>query len=311
MMHLLGQLLCKICRLWCLLIAMALLPLPGHASSILLLASRAGGAYEGVIDAIKTEVGRSADLRVQYLAGNTSSWKLTEPTSLVVTIGVEAATAAIQRAEPGTTILCVLIPRIAYESLSSGKKDSRKISAIYLDTPPHRQLELIRLLLPQARNVGTVLGNVSNRDKETLNAAARDRGLTLQADFAQRDSELYPTLKSVLANSDVFLAIPDPVVINASTAQNVLITAFRSQVPVIGFSANYVKAGALAAVYSSPQQIGSEAGQLIKTQQRTNNLPAPKYPRFFSVGVNTLLMRTMGLPVADEQALEQRLLKAE
>lgn len=291
--------------------AMALLPLPIHASSVLLLASRTGGAYEGVIEAIKTEVGRSADLRVQYLTGNVSTWKLAEPTSLVVTIGVDAANAAIQRTEPGTTILCVLIPRMAFETLSSGKKNNRKISAIYLDTPAHRQLELIRLLLPQARNLATVLGNVSGRDKETLHAAARDRGLTLQAEFAQRDSELYPTLKSVLANADVFLAIPDPVVINASTAQNVLITAFRSQVPVIGFSANYVRAGALASVYSSPQQIGSEAGQLIKTHQRNNNLPTPKYPRYFSVGVNTSLMRTMGLPVADEQALEQRLLKAE
>jgi len=291
--------------------AMALLPLPVHASSVLLLASRTGGAYEGVIEAIRTEVGRSADLRVQYLTGNVSTWKLAEPTSLVVTIGVDAALAAIQRTEPGTTILYVLIPRVAFETLSSGKKDNRKISAIYLDTPPQRQLELIRQLLPQVRNVGTVLGNVSARDKDTLKTLARDRGLTLQIEYAQRDSELYPALKSVMAESDVFLALPDPVVINAATAQNVLITAFRSQVPVIGFSANYVRAGALAAVYSSPQQLGAEAGQLIKIHQRTNNLPAPKYPRYFSVGVNTSLMRTMGLPVADEQALEQRLLKAE
>ena len=311
MMHLLGQLLCKNYRLWGWLIGMALLPLPGHSSSVLLLASRTGGAYEGVIEALKSEVGRSADLRVQYLTGNVANWQLEEQTNLVVTIGVDAAIAAIQHTEPSTTILCVLIPRNAFEAISGGKKDNRKISAIYLDTPPYRQLELIRLLLPKARNVGAVLGNVSIRDKETLNAAARDRGLTLLTDHAQRDSELYPILKSVLTNTDVFLAIPDPVVINASTAQNVLITAFRSQVPVIGFSANYVKAGALASVYSSPKQIGTEAGQLIKNQQRTNNLPAPKYPRYFSVGVNTSLMRTMGLPAVDEQALEQRLLKAE
>ena len=311
MMYLLGQLLCNHCRLLAWLIALALLPLSGHASPVLLLASRSGGAYEDVIEGIKAEVARNADLRVQYLNGNAANWKPTESPSLVVTIGVDAATAAIQGAEPGTPILCVLIPRIAFDALSIGKKDNRKITAIYLDTSPQRQLELIRLLLPQARNVGVVLGNVSLREKDTLKAAARDRGLTLQSDHATRDSELYPSLKSVLAESDVFLAVPDPVVINAATAQNVLITAFRSQVPVIGYSASYVKAGALASVYSSPQQIGLEAGQIIKTQQRTNTLPAPKYPRYFSVGVNASLMRTMGLPAADEQALEQRLLKAE
>ena len=290
---------------------MALLPLSGQASSVLLLASRTGGAYEDVIEGIKSEVTRSADLRVQYLSGNAANWKPTEPTSLVVAIGVDAATAALQGSEPGSAVLCVLIPRHAFDALISGKKDNRKITAIYLDTPPQRQLELIRILLPLARNVGTVLGNVSLRDKDTLKAAARDRGLLLQADHVQRDSELYPSLKSVLAESDVFLAVPDPVIINASTAQNVLITAFRSQVPVIGYSASYVKAGALAAVYSTPQQIGLEAGQIIKAQQRTNSLPAPKHPKYFSVGVNASLMRTLGMPAADEQALEQRLLKAE
>lgn len=311
MMHLLGQFLRQSRLGWGLLFALALLPLSGHATTVLLLSSRTGGAYQGVIDAAKAEVARSAEIRVHYLSGSGANWKPAEPTSLVVAIGVDAATAAIQNAEPGTAVLCVLIPRTAYETLSSVKKDNRKISAIYLDTAPQRQLELIRMLLPQARNVGVVLGNVSLRDKDILKSAARDRGLTLQYDFAQRDSELYPTLKSVLAESDVFLAVPDPVVINAATAQNVLITAFRSQVPVIGYSASYVKAGALASVYSTPNQIGLEAGQIIKALQRTNTLPTPKYPRYFSVGVNASLMRTMGLPAADEQALEQRLLKAE
>ena len=296
-----------------LLVVMVLahLPLASHAAPVLLLASRTGGAYDEVVESIKNEVARSAELRVQYLGANAANWKSSEPAALIVTIGVDAANAALQGAETSTPILAVLLPRIAFETLSSGKKENRKLSAIYLDTPPSRQLDVIRLLLPQARLVGTVLGQVSWRDKEGLKAAARDRGLTLQAEFAQRDSELYPVLKSVLDDADVFLAVPDPAVINAATAQNVLITAFRSQVPVIGYTASYVKAGALASVYSTPKQIGQEAGQVIKIQQRTNALPAPKYPRYFSVGVNASVSRSMGLPEADEQALEQRLSKGE
>jgi hypothetical protein len=67
--------------------AMALLPLPVHASSVLLLASRTGGAYEGVIEAIRTEVGRSAGLRVQYLTGNVSTWKLAALPRAVFAVG--------------------------------------------------------------------------------------------------------------------------------------------------------------------------------------------------------------------------------
>jgi ABC-type uncharacterized transport system substrate-binding protein len=230
---------------------------------------------------------------------------------LVVAIGVDAANTAIQTADPGTPILCVLIPKVAFEALTGGKKENRKITAIFLDTPPGRQLELIRQLLPQAKRVGAVLGNVSVKEKESLRIAARDKGLFLQAELAQRDTELYAVLKSVLAEADVFLAVPDPVVINAATAQNVLITAFKSQVPVIGYSANYVKAGALAAVFSTPLQIGQEAGQMINNYQRTNNLPLAKTPRYFSVGVNAAVLRSFGLPAVDVRLIEQRLLKAD
>ena len=281
------------------------------AYSVQVLSSRSGGAYDEVIDALRSETLRGTELRVQYLNTNEPSWKLLESTNLVVAIGVDAANTAIQTADPGTPILCVLIPKVAFEALMGGKKENRKVTAIFLDTTPGRQLELIRQLLPQAKRVGAVLGNVSIKEKESLRIAARDKGLFLQVELAQRDTELYAVLKSVLAEADVFLAVPDPVFINAATAQNVLITAFKGQVPVIGYSANYVKAGALAAVFSTPLQIGQEAGQMINNYQRTNNLPLPKTPRYFSVGVNAAVLRSFGLPAVDVRQLEQRLLKAD
>jgi ABC-type uncharacterized transport system substrate-binding protein len=289
----------------------ALLPYAVMAYSVQVLSSRSGGAYDEVVDALRSETLRGTELRVQYLNTNEPSWKLLESTNLVVAIGVDAANTAIQTADPGTPILCVLIPKVAFEALTSGKKENRKITAIFLDTPPGRQLELIRQLLPQAKRVGAVLGNLSVKEKESLRIAVRDKGLFLQAELAQRDTELYAVLKSVLAEADVFLAVPDPVVINAATAQNVLITAFKGQVPVIGYSANYVKAGALAAVFSTPLQIGQEAGQMINNYQRTNNLPLPKTPRYVSVGVNAAVLRSFGLPAVDVRQLEQRLLKAD
>ena len=297
--------------LWLCFMAGALLPSTVMAYTVQVLSSRSGGAYDEVIDALRSELLRGTELRVQYLNTNEPNWKLLESTNLVVAVGVDAANTAIQIADPGTPILCVLIPKVAFEALMTGKKDNRKVTAIFLDTAPGRQLELIRQLLPQAKRVGAVLGHVSLKEKEPLRVAARDKGLFLLAELAQRDTELYAVLKSVLSEADVFMAVPDPVVINAATAQNVLITAFRSQVPVIGYSANYVKAGALAAVFSTPNQIGQEAGQVINGHQRTNNLPLPKTPRFFSVGVNAAVLRSFGLPAVDERQLEQRLLKAD
>ena len=72
-----------------------------------------------------------------------------------------------------------------------------------------------------------------------------------------------------------------------------------------------MRAGALAAVFSTPRQIGLEAGQLIRQYQRTGNLPPPRYARNFSVAVNRQIAETLGLAVADEAALVQRLQQLE
>ena len=311
MMQLQWRLLLSCFSLWLCLMAGALLPSTVMAYTVQVLSSRAGGAYDEVIESLRSEILRGTEIRVQYLNTNEPSWKILESTNLVVAVGVDAANAALQTTDSNTPILCVLIPKVAFEALTGGKKENRKATAIFLDTAPGRQLELIRQLLPQAKKVGAVLGNVSVKEKESLRIVARDKGLFLQAELAQRDTELYAVLKSVLSDADVFMAVPDPVVINAATAQNVLITAFKSQVPVIGYSANYVKAGALAAVFSTPHQIGQEAAQLINSHQRTNNLPLPKTPRYFSVGVNAAVLRSFGFPAVDERQLEQRLLKAD
>ena len=196
----------------CLLLG-ALLPSTVSAYSVQVLSSGAGGAYDEVIESLKSELLQGTEIRVQYLSTNQPNWKAVESTNLIVAVGVDAANAAIQATEGNVPILCVLIPKVAFETLTSGKKDFRRVTAIFLDAALGRQLELIRQLLPQAKKVGAVLGNVSLKDKETLRIAARDKGLFLQSEFARRDTELYAALKSVLLESDVYLAVPDPAII--------------------------------------------------------------------------------------------------
>ena len=77
--------------------------------------------------------------------------------------------------------------------------------------------------------------------------------------------EIYPALTKVLASADVILAMPDPMIFNNGTIHNILLAAYREERPLIGFSPAYVRAGALAAVYSTPQQI---AHQIAETIQR-------------------------------------------
>jgi ABC-type uncharacterized transport system substrate-binding protein len=142
--------------------------------------------------------------------------------------------------------------------------------------------------------------------------AASEAKLELAAEKIGTAEELLPALQRVLADSDVLLAVPDPLVFNRGTVQSLLLATYRFQDPVFGFSHAYVRAGALASVYTTPEQAGWQAGELVLRVMgsRPVLLPPPEYPRYFSVSVNYQVARSLGLSVADEAELLRKLKRA-
>jgi ABC-type uncharacterized transport system substrate-binding protein len=121
---------------------------------------------------------------------------------------------------------------------------------------------------------------------------------------------VYSALKSALDSVDVFFALADPQVFNSTTIGNILLTTYAAQVPVVAFSPAYVKAGALAAIYSSPVQIGGELGAIAAGFIQTGQLPSPRYPNEFEVMVNASVARSLGVTV-DAAAVTERLKRME
>lgn len=285
-----------------------------HANPVTLLLSAQGGGYTEVADAIQAELRKVPGLRVvTIVAGTPGSEDTPTPAPgaqpMTIAVGTRAMQSALRGAEARGLLLSVLVPRSSYEALTSGLKpaESRRVTAVHLDQPFGRQLELIRQMLPGMNRVGIVLGPESTRDADRLQAAADARGLRLTIERANRDSELFPALQRVMADSDVFLAVPDARVVNADTAQNLLLTSFRLRAPVVAWSAGYVRAGALAAVFTTPAQAGTQAGELARSLLRGAPVPPPQYPKSFTVSINRQLARSLGLEIDDEALVRERM----
>jgi ABC-type uncharacterized transport system substrate-binding protein len=290
--------------------------------SIAVFASGQGEAYAEAIAALTAEMRKAPGTRVvvgtagvdrvdDMLAG--AGQTAAGSGLLIVTIGAAATRSVLEHADLRTPVLATLIPRVTFEALQRTARSphGRRAAAVFLDQPLGRQFDLLRVALPQARRVGAITGAESGIDPERLRATAEARQFMLSVESVERETELYPALERVLTGADAFLAVPDAKVVNSATAQNVLLTSFRFRVPVIGYSAAYVRAGALLAVYSSPAQIGTEAGALARAAVRGAALPAPKHPRYFSVAVNRQVARSLGLSVDDDAVLRDRLLQIE
>jgi putative tryptophan/tyrosine transport system substrate-binding protein len=284
------------------------------SAQLLVVLSDESGSYQEVVEALRTGVApvREGRIRInvvtaQHLASGDAS--VFAGTELVVTVGLAAAQATIAReaALPTPPVtLCLLIPRQSYERLipprASGRE--RRLSAVFIDQPLSRQLDLIRIALPNRFRVGVILGPSSELLKDELRDKARERALVPKFAEVVEASGVYGALQKVLPESDLLLALPDPVAVNASTAYGLLLTSYRAQVPVIGFSEGMAKAGALLSLFSTASQQGKQGAEIVsRILAGASELPAPQYSKYFTVRVNFSVARSLGLRIEEEATL--------
>ncbi|MBC7944108.1 MAG: hypothetical protein H7X91_02320 [Burkholderiales bacterium] len=284
--------------------------------SVLVVLSENEGVYREAAEALiraleKGTPGMQAAVRIVPLSALLRETGQSDP-GLIVPVGTRAAQ-AVAALELPVPVLNTLIPSQVYKKIvrAQGVRDRRTFSAVFLDQPLARQLRLIQLLLPRHKRIGVVLSGESVESAETLQAAASRFGFQLRWEAIDDQDQLLAALQRVLADSDVLLTLPDPIVLNRETAQAVLLTSYRYQDPVIAYSQAYVSAGALAAVHTTPAQVGRQTGELIRSWLAGKDLPPPQFPQYCDVSVNYHVARSLGLDIPGEPMLLEKLREAE
>jgi ABC-type uncharacterized transport system substrate-binding protein len=235
-----------------------------------------------------------------------------ENSELVIALGVRALEVS-SKLKHTTPVLGVFTPLPIYNKVlfNSGRRLGI-LSAIVLDQPYSRQIGLAKIALPEAKNLGILVGSASGRYEHFLRDEAERHGFNAGIEYVKSDLDLIPKLEKIFTSNDALLAIPDPLIYSRQTAQSILLTSYRYQVPVFGYSRSYVKAGALASVYSDAKHLAKQAAEIaIETQRRKNLLPPPMPPKYFSVIINRQVQRALNLLLADESDIYQKLLALE
>jgi len=228
---------------------------------------------------------------------------------LFIAAGMKAAT-VVARARPAA-MFAVLIPKEGFNKLQNDihaqqKPGSAAVSAIYLDQPLKRQLDLIAAVLPQARSIAVLYANPP-KELGALRVQAAARKFDLRERSIHSAAGLHMALQELLISSDVLLALPDADVYNTLTIRNILLTTYRNKVPLIGFSPGYVKAGALCAVYSTPQQIAEQSLDVIQEYAESHTLPVAQYAKDYEMTVNEQVARSLGLDIKSVSQLRREI----
>jgi putative ABC transport system substrate-binding protein len=283
-------------------------------SEVLIVLSQDAPAYREVSDAFKgalaagRETGARPAATVERNVRSIANEALTRY-ELVVTIGLAAAEAVLDRDEPAVPrTLCLLIPRTSFESLIGHRNlvQQRRVSAVYIDQPIGRQLDLIHAALPGRTRLGVIFGPSSVALRDELRAGAPARDLALRLAEVSEPEGMYAASQAILPEVDVLLALPDSIAFNSSTAYLVMLASYRAQIPVVGFSDSLANAGALLAIFSTLQQQGRHGAEVaVRALAEDSKLESPQYPRYFTVRSNDSVARSLGIHLADPRSLER------
>lgn len=276
--------------------------------------TESGGSYLEVAEALRAETDRRSTRSLEWVIAPASEFLTREGTPVaVLTVGASAwreLAARFVTAPP--LMLATLLPRDAFEQGLPWKTRPRQVSAVLLDQPLARQINLLKQLSKQRKlgTVGLLLGPASKRHAGEYQSALAAAGLTPFLTEVSDTGEVAAALRNTLTESDVLLAVPDPVVFNSQTISAILLGSYRRLVPLVGYSSSLVKSGALVALYATPAQVGQSAADVLLDALAGRTMPPPRPPAEFNVAINSSVAKSLGL-LLGEAELQRTLMALE
>ena len=173
------------------------------------------------------------------------------------------------------------------------------ISGVYADPSPVQQFQLISLIYRKPIKVGVILSAENEEIESVLRRSVAPRQAEVTYERLAPGEDINRVLTR-LADVQAILATPDSTVYNAETIRTILVSTYRRNQAVIGFSAAVVKAGALASTFSDIEDTVAQIDEMVSEYESTGRLPEPQFPKFFDVVVNEDVARSLNIVISDQ-----------
>jgi len=277
------------------------------ATEIIILKSSDIAAYNQAINGFKSALPSGMilsefDLQGDLEKGRKLARKIraSDP-ALVFAVGLKAAKAA--------QLEIVDIPVVYSMVLDPAKYGltTPNMTGILLEVPVERQLAMIRTLLPNLKHIGTLYDPTKTTSLiDEARRLLKPNGMELIPLQINNERDVPGGLRALLPSVDALWLVPDSTVLNDESLRFILNTALEERVPVIGFSREFARSGALLCLSVNYGDIGRQAGQLSrKLLDGQLSLPMkPWHPERIETSLNLKTAKFLGIEISRE--LEQK-----
>jgi putative ABC transport system substrate-binding protein len=235
------------------------------ASEIAILNSSDIAAYREAISGFKAKGPGNAVYTEFHLEGDLEKGRMfaqkirASGASLVLAVGLKAALAAkLDIMDVPVVYMMVLDP-------AKHRLSAPNMTGTLLEIPVDRQLKTIRTFLPNVRRLGTLYDPKKSASKlKEIEQQTAMSALAIDALPVESERDVPQRLREVLPTADALWLLPDSTVLTNDSVHFLLESALAQHVPVIGFSPEFARLGALLALSVNYGEVGRQTGLLAK-----------------------------------------------
>lgn len=175
------------------------------------------------------------------------------------------------------------------------------VYGVVIDISPAAQFRIIKNVFPKVKRIG-VIYNPANNQKLIKEAerSSHAMGFRLITKPVHSMKEIPSALNALENKVDILWAVYDQTVYGPETAKYILLYTLRKNIPFVGFSPQFAKAGALLALYGNYEDMGRQAAFIAK-QILNNESPTYKYvePRQTAIAINKKAANALNISFPD------------
>ncbi len=215
---------------------------------------------------------------------------------LIFTLGSIATNAAV-RAQKTTTIPVVSCLVLHSETLIK----TPGVTGVGLEFPLEVQFQWVKTILPDVTTLGVLYNPGENKARiEQAGHIASRMGLRLEAVEVRTPQDVPSALASLAKNADALWGLPDSLILSPQLAKHILLFAFRNNIPFIGPSDQWVKAGALYSLDWDYRDLGAQCGgmafQIVHGTSPGRVHPAAPRKIQYSINMKTAEYLKLSIP---------------
>lgn len=212
---------------------------------------------------------------------------------LVVALGSRATAAALALDAP---VLSTMVMESDPGARPAEGANGRIVSRIPLDVPPRIALARLRRLFPRRRRIAVIWGPSGiRRAQADIVSEAAANGLAVRFVECESAKEMLEAVPELAGAVDLLWCLPDRVLYAPAPVQALVLASIRARLPLVGFSAGFVKAGALAGFQADYWQVGAQAADAAMRLLGGDRLKAREEPRVVRTLVNERALHIFGI----------------